>query len=296
MSFRPPFTVQLCLAAFLSLAMMASFCSALIFSAQDIVIEQSRIALKEQTEVITLSLIQSARATFEAQMKIGVSALLMPLANSLRDADSGTTYFRGTPFPYAPLVDYFDPDLKPPLTFKDDDIAVSFPGIMARRNDKQNISKRATSNWITDQFNGLAPDSPGVTAFLNASKIANAEILNKTGYMDYFSTKMWEVNPEFSSFYIGAPNKVTTDGLFRAYPGTYLSRVFCGAMWDTPDFFKEKLYPVLDEKLIVISKETIKGVDLKSKKIETVDGISVSSRAGVFSVLATTQKAKVLVT
>merc|ERR1719320_1135221 len=139
--------------------MMASFCSALIFSAQDIVIEQSRIALKEQTEVITLSLIESAGATFEAQMKIGVSALLMPLANSLRDADSGTKYFRETPFPYSPLVNYFDPDLKHPITFENDDIAEDFPGIMERRFGAKNISKLASSNWITDQFNALAPDS-----------------------------------------------------------------------------------------------------------------------------------------
>jgi len=295
-SCRPPFTVQLCLAAFLALALIASFCSALIYSAQDIVIEQSRKALKDQTDVITLSLIQGAGATFEAQMKIGVSALLMPLANSLRDADSGTAYFRQTPFPYAPLVDYFDPDLKPPLTSKNDDPAVSFPGIMERRNGAGNISKRATSNWITNQFKGLAPDSPGITAFLEASKLGNAKILNMTGYMDYFSPAMWEENPEFSSFYIGAPNKITKDGLFRAYPGTHLSPVFCGAMWDTPEFFKEKLYPVLDDNLMIISNLTIKGIDLKAKKIETVDGISVSSRAGVFSVLATTQNAKVLVT
>merc|ERR1719193_1688172 len=128
--------------------MMACFCSALIFLAQDIVINQSRIALKDQTDLITLSLIQSAGVTFEAQMKIGVSSLLMPLANSLRDADSGTEYFRNSPFPFSPLENYFDPDLKPPLTFEDDDEAVSFPGILARRQGTQNISKLATSNWL----------------------------------------------------------------------------------------------------------------------------------------------------
>lgn len=296
MSYRAPFTVQLCLAAFFSLAMMACFCSVLIFSAKDIVIKESRSALKDQTDVITLSLIKSAGTTFEAQMKIGVSAVLMPVANSLRDADSSTAFFRETPFPYSPLENYFDPDLKRPLTFENDDDAASFPGIMKRRFDTRNISKTASSNWLTDQFNGLAPDSPEVIGFFNTNKIANADILSTTGYMDYFAPKMWEKNPEFTKYYIGAPSKATLKGLFRAYPGYNFSPVFCGAMWDTPNFFKNELYPVLDDDLIVISTNRIKNVDIRSKQIETVDGIPVSSRADVLRVLEDTSNDKILVT
>jgi len=276
--------------------MMVCFCSALIFTAQDIVITKSRAALKNQTDIITLSLIKSAGATFEAQMKIGVSALLMPLANILRDANSRSAHFRNSPFPYSPMEHYFDPDLKPPVTTENDDTALNFPGIMARRFAKRNISKSASSNWLTNQFNGLAPDSPDANLFLNLSKSKNKEILDKTGYIDYFSPKMWELNPEFSTFYIGAPSKVTADSLFRAYPGNDLSPVFCGAMWDTPSFFKGKLYPALDDDLLVISNGSIKDVNLRGKRIETVDGVLVSSKVDVWRILDTTSNVKILVT
>jgi len=244
-------------------------------------------ALRQQTEIITEALIKGAGATFEAEMKIGVSAFLMPLAHIIRDAEETAQNARGTEFPYLPLKAWFYP--KPPVTGpKDnDDSAVSYPGVMRRRFHNYGISKAASVNFLSNQFNGLPPDSTGATANLLSSKAANKKLLDTTGFMDYFAPKMWETNPEYIGVFIGAENSATNQSLFRHYPGYATAEVSCGVMLGRSEYFLTTLVPALDSNLQVNSSTPIKDQNLYMKKILKINGVDVSTLTDFKNILKT---------